>query len=341
MRTELDDRAVPLTGMIAAVVFAGQMINFPLFGLPVSGHLLGGVLAAAVVGPWAGCVAIAVVLIVQAVLFADGGLLSLGPNILNMAVVGGWGGYAVFATVRRWAGTLFPSPGASLGEGQGEGAFKPLHTTPKTEDEAKVKGTLTPGPSPTEAVGEGRKAAVFAAVVAAYISVLVAAALFCAEFALSSRDAPFDLAQLTLWMVLYHALIGIGEAAITGAVLSFVWSRRPELLTAPEPSTIVSHGGRFVAAGLMLACAVAAILSPWASSWPDGLEAVGERIGFNELGVDRALMFSDYAVPLPAGWEAWSGSLAGVLGTVVVLVVGWLVCLRPSRATATDAPHAG
>jgi cobalt/nickel transport system permease protein len=279
--------------MVAALVFAGQMINFPLFGLPVSGHLLGGVLAAAIVGPWAGCVAIAVVLIVQAVLFADGGLLSLGPNILNMAVIGGWGGYAVFATVRRWCGA-------------------------------------------------SRQAAVFAAVVSAYISVLAAAALFCAEFALSSRQAPFDLSQLMFWTVLYHALIGIGEAAITGAVLSFVWSRRPELLTTPEPSTVLSRGGRFVAAGVMVACAVAAILSPWASSWPDGLEAVGERVGFNDLGVDRSLMLSDYAVPLPAGWEAWSGSVAGVLGTVVVLTVGWLVCLRPARpATLSDGQHAG
>ncbi|MDZ4689442.1 MAG: energy-coupling factor ABC transporter permease [Planctomycetaceae bacterium] len=337
MRLALDDRAVPLTGMMAAVVFAGQMVNFPLFGLPVSGHLLGGVLAAAVVGPWAGCVALSVVLIVQAVLFADGGLLSLGPNILNMAVVGCWGGYAVFATVRRWSGSLFPSPGASLGEGQGEGAFLPLQPRDKT--------TLTPHPSPTEAAGEGsrsRRPAVFAAVVAAYVSVLAAAALFCAEFALSSRQAPFDLSQLTLWMVLYHALIGVGEAAITGAVLSFVWSRRPELLTAAEPGTTLSRGGRFVTAGATVACAVAAILSPWASSWPDGLEAVGERVGFNELGVDRMLMLSDYAVPLPAGWEVWSVSAAGVLGTVVVLGVGWLLCLRPSAATTlSDGQHAG
>ncbi|HUQ70450.1 MAG TPA: energy-coupling factor ABC transporter permease [Planctomycetaceae bacterium] len=293
MRLALDDRAVPLTGMIAAVVFAGQMVNFPLFGLPVSGHLLGGVLAAAVVGPWAGCVALSVVLIVQAVLFADGGLLSLGPNILNMAVVGCWGGYAVFATVRRWCGAT-------------------------------------------------RSAAVFAAVVSAYVSVLAAAALFCAEFAMSSRQAPFDLSQLTLWMVLYHALIGIGEAAITGAVLSFVWSRRPELLPTSESGTTLSRGGRFMTAGAMVACAVAAILSPWASSWPDGLEAVGERVGFNDLGVDRMLMLSDYAIPLPAGWEAWSVSAAGVLGTVVVLGVGWLLCLRPSAATTlSDGQHAG
>lgn len=103
----LADRMVPLTGMTAAVVFAGQMVNFPigLFGVPsVSGHLMGGVLAAALVGPWAGCVAIALVLAVQCVLFADGGILALGVNVFNMGVVGSLGGYAVYSVVRRLLG---------------------------------------------------------------------------------------------------------------------------------------------------------------------------------------------------------------------------------------------
>ena len=89
LRTRLADQAIPLTGMVAAVVFAGQMVNFPLFGLPVSGHLLGGVLAAAILGPWAGCIALTVVLLVQAVLFADGGLLSFGGNVRSSEQFGG------------------------------------------------------------------------------------------------------------------------------------------------------------------------------------------------------------------------------------------------------------
>lgn len=94
-------RTVPLTGMMAALVFAGQMVNFPLFLAPASGHLLGGVLAAIVVGPWAGCVAISLVLFLQMALFADGGWLAYGANALNMAVVGALGGYAIYALVRR------------------------------------------------------------------------------------------------------------------------------------------------------------------------------------------------------------------------------------------------
>ncbi|NOX56391.1 MAG: energy-coupling factor ABC transporter permease, partial [Planctomycetes bacterium] len=104
MKTALADRTIPLTGMMAALVFAGQMVNFPLGVVPVSGHLLGGVLSAAVLGPWAACVAMTMVLVVQCILFADGGLMALGANVLHMAVVGGLGGYAVYVVIRRWLG---------------------------------------------------------------------------------------------------------------------------------------------------------------------------------------------------------------------------------------------
>jgi cobalt/nickel transport system permease protein len=95
----LDERRVPLAGLVAAFVFAAQMLNFPV-AAGTSGHLLGGVLAGVLVGPWAGAVCLAVVLVVQA-LFADGGLTALGLNILNIALVGGVGGYGVFFLLRR------------------------------------------------------------------------------------------------------------------------------------------------------------------------------------------------------------------------------------------------
>jgi cobalt/nickel transport system permease protein len=95
----LDDKQIPLAGLVAAFVFAAQMLNFPV-AAGTSGHLIGGVLAAVLVGPWAGALCLAVVLLVQA-LFADGGLTALGLNVLNMGIVAGIGGYAVFAGVRR------------------------------------------------------------------------------------------------------------------------------------------------------------------------------------------------------------------------------------------------
>ena len=91
----LNERQVPLAGLVAAFVFAAQMVNFPVTA-GVSGHLLGGVLAAVLVGPWAGFVVLSVVLLVQGFLFADGGLSALGLNIVNMGFVGAVGGYALY-----------------------------------------------------------------------------------------------------------------------------------------------------------------------------------------------------------------------------------------------------
>jgi cobalamin biosynthesis protein CbiM len=85
-RRELDDRTAPLAGLVAAFVFAAQMLNFPV-AAGTSGHLLGGALAAALVGPYTGALCITVVLFVQ-MFFADGGVTALGVNVTNMALVG-------------------------------------------------------------------------------------------------------------------------------------------------------------------------------------------------------------------------------------------------------------
>lgn len=96
----LGDRLVPLMGVMAACVFAGQMVNFPVPG-GTSGHLMGGVLAAVMLGPWAATVAITLVLVVQCFLFGDGGVTALGANVLNLAVAGAMIGYLVYVPVRR------------------------------------------------------------------------------------------------------------------------------------------------------------------------------------------------------------------------------------------------
>lgn len=98
-RAELDDRTAPMAGLVAAFVFAGQMMNFPV-GAGTSGHLLGGALAAVLVGPWTGSLCISVVLIVQALFMADGGITALGTNIVLMSVGGCFIGYALFRALR-------------------------------------------------------------------------------------------------------------------------------------------------------------------------------------------------------------------------------------------------
>jgi cobalt/nickel transport system permease protein len=94
-RHELDDRTTPLAGLVATFVFAAQMLNFPV-GAGTSGHLLGGALAAVLVGPWTAMLCLTVVLVVQCLLFADGGVTALGTNILLMGVTSVLVGWLVF-----------------------------------------------------------------------------------------------------------------------------------------------------------------------------------------------------------------------------------------------------
>ncbi len=99
-RKELDDKTAPLAGLVAAFVFAVQMLNFPV-GVGTSGHLMGGVLAAVLVGPYTGVLCVSVVLIVQALFFADGGLSALGVNIILMALVTALAGYAIVVALQH------------------------------------------------------------------------------------------------------------------------------------------------------------------------------------------------------------------------------------------------
>jgi cobalt/nickel transport system permease protein len=95
----MDEKQAPMAGLVAAFIFAVQMLNFPV-AAGTSGHLLGGALAAILVGPYAGAICVAVVLVVQS-LFADGGLTALGLNIINMSLITAYGGYAIFVFLRR------------------------------------------------------------------------------------------------------------------------------------------------------------------------------------------------------------------------------------------------
>ena len=106
---ELGDRQIPLAGITAAFVFAAQMFNFPVAS-GTTGHLLGGALAAILLGPRLGAVVVSVVVVVQALLFADGGVTALGYNVLNMAIVPAFGGWALFRMFRR----VLPANGAGV-----------------------------------------------------------------------------------------------------------------------------------------------------------------------------------------------------------------------------------
>ena len=172
----LKDRMVPLMGIMSAFIFAAQMINFPVIG-GTSGHLLGGVLAAVLLGPYAGAVVLTCVLIFQCLIFQDGGLLALGANIFNMAIIGTIGGYIMFNLINKIMGD--------------------------------------------------KKGLQIAAAVAAWFSVVLAA-VFCALELAISGTSPLGIVFPAMAGI--HALIGIGEALITVAVLSFIQKVRPDLI---------------------------------------------------------------------------------------------------------------
>jgi cobalt/nickel transport system permease protein len=178
VQAEYQDRAVPLMGVCAAFIFAAQMINFPIPG-GTSGHLLGGTLAGALLGPWAGSLVMTVVFIVQGVVFQDGGITAMGANIFNMGLIGTFGGYYVLRTIRYVVG--------------------------RDKLSGMVAGTA----------------------VAAWLSVVVAS-IFCAVELAISGTVPLNVALGA--MVGWHIFIGIGEALITVATVTFIWRTRPDLL---------------------------------------------------------------------------------------------------------------
>jgi cobalt/nickel transport system permease protein len=126
-RSQLDEKSAPLAGLTAVFIFAVQMLNFPVVA-GTSGHLIGAALAAVLVGPWAATLALTVVLVMQAFLFADGGLTALGLSTFNMSIIAVWVGYAVFLLVKKilprgktsiviaaGIGALLSVPAAALG----------------------------------------------------------------------------------------------------------------------------------------------------------------------------------------------------------------------------------
>ena len=99
----LDEKQVPLMGVMAAFIFAAQMFNFPILG-GTSGHLIGAALAAILLGPWAAMLIMTCVLIVQCLIFQDGGLLALGANVLNMGIIASFTGYYLYKGITSLIG---------------------------------------------------------------------------------------------------------------------------------------------------------------------------------------------------------------------------------------------
>ena len=255
----LVEKQVPLMGIMAAFIFAAQMLNFPVAG-GTSGHLLGGALASITLGPWAGMLVMTAVIAVQALLFQDGGLLVMGANILNMGLVTAAIGYGLYRGVSNSS--------------------------------------------------RGTKLAV--AGVAAWISVMAGALFTALQLWLSGTS---QLQVVIPAMLGVHALIGVGEAAITVAALAFILQTRPDLLN--EKSTAAQGSRGWVVAGVVISLLVV-LLSPLASAFPDGLNRVAEDLGFIHTAQSGSGPLAGYSVPFFAD-ASLSKIAAGTIGALVVL----------------------
>jgi cobalt/nickel transport system permease protein len=262
----LGQRQIPLMGIMAAFIFAAQMIKFPVAG-GTSGHLLGGALAAIVLGPWPAVLVMTAVVAVQSLLFQDGGLLAMGANILNMGILTAAVGYGLYRLVAN-QGT-----GLKLG----------------------------------------------AAGLAAWLSVMTAALATSLQLWLSGTSR---LDIVVPAMLFIHALIGIGEALITVSALAFIMKVRPDLLGSE--SAPGKGGFGWAVMGALIALAVV-VISPIASTDPDGLERVAKDLGF--LSAGQASPFSiipDYTLPF-LGKTSLSTIAAGIIGVLVVLGIVFML----------------
>ncbi len=221
---ELNEKKIPLMGVMGAFVFASQMINFTIPGTGSSGHIGGGMILAALLGPYAGFLTLSCILAIQALFFADGGLLALGSNIFNM------GFYTCFIA--------YPF------------IYKKIIKNKMSKKKILIASILS--------VVIGLQLGAFSVVLQTVIS--------------GKTELPFQ--TFVLFMQPIHLAIGIIEGLITSAVISFVYSTRPEILQPIKENTFnkkVSYK-KIITVLLSLTIVIGGFISYFASSNPDGLE---------------------------------------------------------------------
>ncbi|MFD9908925.1 energy-coupling factor ABC transporter permease [Streptomyces sp. NPDC059063] len=318
-RRELDERTAPLAGLVAAFIFAVQMLNFPV-AAGTSGHLLGGALAAILVGPCTGVLCVSVVLLMQGVLFADGGLTALGVNITVMAVVTTVVAYALF----RGLATLLPRGRRSLTAAAFVAALLSVPAAATAFTFLYAIGGTTDVP--------------ISKVATAMIGVHVL----------------IGIGEATITALTVGAVIAVRPDLVHGArglTAPLKLRVNGELVDAPAatPAAAPRSPRKLWAAGILTSLVLAGFVSFYASTNPDGLEKVAHDKGIDKKEEEHAASDSplaDYGVKDITNTRL-SGGLAGVIGVGVTVVAGstvfWAVRRRRPAGTdpaATDAATA-
>ncbi|MEV1022252.1 energy-coupling factor ABC transporter permease [Streptomyces sp. NPDC050264] len=309
-RRELDERTAPLAGLVAAFIFAVQMLNFPV-AAGTSGHLLGGALAAILVGPYTGVLCVSVVLLMQGVLFADGGLTALGVNITDMAITTTVVAYLVFRglvkvlprgrrsiTAASFVAAVLSVPAAAV-------VFTLIYAIGGTTDVSIGKvATAMIGVHVLIGIGE---AAITALTVGAVVAV--------------RPDLVHGARGLTqpLKLKVGGELVDVPAAA-------------------PAPVAARSHRKIWIT-GLITSLVLAGFVSFYASANPDGLEKVAHDKGIDQKAKEHASADSplaDYGVKDVTDARL-SGGLAGIIGVGVTVVAGSGIFWALRRRRTGDA----
>ncbi|MEU1881265.1 energy-coupling factor ABC transporter permease [Streptosporangium sp. NPDC020072] len=289
-RKELDDKTAPMAGLVAAFIFAVQMLNFPV-AAGTSGHLLGGTLAAILVGPYTAVLCVAVVLLVQGFFFADGGLTALGVNITLMGIVAVLAGWAVFRLVTS---------------------------------RARGKGTVVAGAFVAALVSVPVSAVSFALLF--WIGGTAPIEVGTVAMAMGGVHVLIGIGEGLITAVTVSTVLAVRPDLVHGArglaaplVLRGADGAATTVDTAPRAAA-PRRIGWFLPAGVLVAALLAGIVSFYASSSPDGLERVAEDKGFSGQAGDHALgdqPLADYGEVggIPVG-------VAGLVGVGVTLAVG-------------------
>lgn len=293
----LNERIVPMMGVMAAFIFAAQMLNFPVAG-GTSGHLIGGALAAIILGPWAAILVMTSVVGLQALLFQDGGLLVMGVNLLNMSIVSVLAGYGTYWVSQRLGGGGYTSLMA--------GGFAAAWVSVVASSATTAVALSLSGTSPL--------AVALPAILGFHMLIGIGEGLI-TVFALSFiRQARPQL---------LGARPNAGADAVAVVASADDGGRGKAAL----------RGARLWAAGYVIAIALV-MLAPFASGSPDGLERVAEDSGFMSAALSAPYsIISDYQLPGVQN-EAVATALAGVVGvTVVYLLVAGCAYLLHRRRT--------
>ncbi|MEV0784084.1 energy-coupling factor ABC transporter permease [Streptomyces sp. NPDC050423] len=311
------EKTAPLAGLVAAFIFAVQMLNFPV-AAGTSGHLLGGALAAILVGPYTGILCVSVVLLMQGILFADGGLTALGVNILDMGIVTTVVAYALF----RGLVGLLPRTRRSMTAAAFVAA---LVSVPA----AACAFTLMYWIGGTTDIPIGK---VFTAMVGVHVLIGIGEAVITALTVGAVIAVRPDLVHGA------HGLTAPLKLRIDGELVDAP-AREP---VAPAPAARSNRG--LWATGLVTALVLAGFVSFYASANPDGLEKVATDQGIDKKAEEHAAKDSplaDYGVKDVSDARI-SGGLAGVIGVGATLVVGsgaFYVVTR--RRRTKDEPAGG